>query len=211
MRASKRVSLRSRARSRRSCDERARAVDRREHAAEHAERPRYRLAFILFALSCASTTFAGWLENGSLRAALAYSVPLMAILLAHELGHYVAARIHRVPASLPYFIPMPLPPLGTMGAVILMRNRIASRNALLDVGAAGPLAGLLVALPVLIYGIAQSKVAPRSGRVAARRPLAAVPRALALAEGADPGGPGHPALADRVRRLGRIAGHHAQL
>jgi membrane-associated protease RseP (regulator of RpoE activity) len=84
----------------------------------------------------------------------------MAILLAHELGHYVAARLHHVPATLPYFIPMPIPPLGTMGAVILMPGQIRSRNALLDVGAAGPLAGLCVALPVLVYGIATSPVLP---------------------------------------------------
>jgi membrane-associated protease RseP (regulator of RpoE activity) len=98
--------------------------------------------------------------QGSFIGGLAYSVPLMAILLSHELGHYVAARIHRVPASLPYFVPLPLPPLGTMGAVILMRGRIRSRDALLDIGAAGPLAGMVVALPVLAYGIAQSPVLP---------------------------------------------------
>src|SRR6187455_3306281 len=107
----------------------------------------------LFILTCASTTFAYayWFEQ-PLAQALAYSCPLMAILLAHELGHYVAARLHSVPASLPYFIPVPLPPLGTMGAVILNPERIANRNALLDIGAAGPLAGMCVALPVLGYG-----------------------------------------------------------
>jgi membrane-associated protease RseP (regulator of RpoE activity) len=89
---------------------------------------------------------------------LSYSVPLMSILLAHEFGHFFAARIHRVPASPPFFVPMPIPPLGTMGAVILMRDRIPRRNALLDIGAAGPLAGLAVALPVLAYGIWQSPV-----------------------------------------------------
>jgi membrane-associated protease RseP (regulator of RpoE activity) len=116
----------------------------------------------LFLATCVSTTFVGRLWSGgkSWSSALAYSVPLMAILVAHELGHYVAARIHRVPASLPFFIPFPLPPLGTMGALILMRDRIARRNALLDIGAAGPLAGLCVALPVLIYGIAVSPVQP---------------------------------------------------
>jgi membrane-associated protease RseP (regulator of RpoE activity) len=136
-------------------------------ASSPPDQPRYRRAFVLFALTCVSTTYValpGWprltAADGDLQHALAYSVPLMAILLAHELGHYIAARIHRVPASLPYFIPIPWPPLGTMGAVIFMRDRIASRNALLDIGAAGPLAGLCVALPVLIYGIAQSKVAP---------------------------------------------------
>jgi len=117
------------------------------------------IALALFALTCWSTTWvATETAHGSLHSGLAYSVPLMAILLAHEFGHYIAARIHRVPASLPYFIPMPLTFLGTMGAVILMRDRIANRNALLDIGAAGPLAGMVVALPVLAYGIAQSPV-----------------------------------------------------
>lgn len=143
-----------------------------EHAfmEEPAPRPpatRFRLAFVLFALTCVSTTFVGALSSGGgWRAGLPYSIPLMSILLAHELGHYIAARIHRVPASPPYFVPMPLPPLGTMGAVILMRNRIQGRNALFDIGAAGPLAGLAVAIPVLIYGIAQSPVQPEPHGVA---------------------------------------------
>jgi membrane-associated protease RseP (regulator of RpoE activity) len=89
----------------------------------------------------------------------AFAVPLLAILLTHEFGHYFAARYHRVPASLPYFIPLPfLSPFGTMGAVIGMRGTIRSRSALLDIGAAGPLAGLVVALPVLWWGIAASPV-----------------------------------------------------
>jgi len=79
-----------------------------------------------------------------------------------ELGHFVAARLHRVEASLPYFIPLPfLSPFGTMGAVIAMRGRIRSRNALLDIGASGPLAGLCVAIPVLIVGLLQSPMAQR--------------------------------------------------
>jgi membrane-associated protease RseP (regulator of RpoE activity) len=90
-----------------------------------------------------------------------FAVPLLSILLAHEFGHYFAARYHRVPASLPYFIPLPLlSPLGTMGAVIAMPGRIRSRNALLDIGASGPIAGMVVALPVLFWGIAQSPVTP---------------------------------------------------
>jgi membrane-associated protease RseP (regulator of RpoE activity) len=90
-----------------------------------------------------------------------FAVPLLTILVVHELGHYVAARLHGVPASLPYFIPAPfLSFFGTMGAVISMPRRIRSRNALLDIGAAGPLAGLVVALPVLAVGIATSKVEP---------------------------------------------------
>ena len=87
-----------------------------------------------------------------------FAVPLLSILLAHEFGHYVAARIHRVPASLPFFIPMPMPPFGTMGAVIRMRGRIASRRVLLDVGAAGPIAGMVVAVPVLVWGLLHSDV-----------------------------------------------------
>ncbi len=94
-----------------------------------------------------------------------FAVPLLAILLAHEFGHYIAARIHKVPASLPYFIPVPpmLSPFGTMGAVISMRGRIRSRKALVDIGAAGPLAGMVVALPVLVWGLLHSQVRPASG------------------------------------------------
>lgn len=87
-----------------------------------------------------------------------FAVPLMAILLAHELGHYFAGRIHGVDVSPPYFIPMPLVLFGTMGAIIRMRGPIQTRNALLDVGAAGPIAGMVVALPVLVYGIATSPI-----------------------------------------------------
>jgi membrane-associated protease RseP (regulator of RpoE activity) len=93
-----------------------------------------------------------------------FAVPLMAILVTHEFGHYFAARIHRVQASLPYFIPLPLlSPFGTMGAVISMPERIRSRNALLDIGAAGPLAGMVVAIPVVIIGLWQSPVHELSG------------------------------------------------
>jgi membrane-associated protease RseP (regulator of RpoE activity) len=87
-----------------------------------------------------------------------FALPLMAILLAHELGHYFAARIHHVDTSLPYFIPMPFALIGTFGAVIRMRGPASERNALFDIGAAGPLAGLAVALPVLVYGVITSPV-----------------------------------------------------
>ncbi|HVH43597.1 MAG TPA: site-2 protease family protein, partial [Labilithrix sp.] len=83
---------------------------------------------------------------------------------AHELGHYVAARIHKVDASLPFFIPMPLlSPFGTMGAVIRMRGVIPTRRALFDIGASGPLAGLALALPLYAWGIAHSTVVPSGG------------------------------------------------
>jgi membrane-associated protease RseP (regulator of RpoE activity) len=90
-----------------------------------------------------------------------FAVPLLAILVVHEFGHYIAARIHRVDASLPYFLPLPVLSLfGTMGAVIAMRGRIRSRNALLDIGASGPLAGMAVAIPVLFIGLSLSPVLP---------------------------------------------------
>lgn len=89
-----------------------------------------------------------------------FSLPLMGILLAHEFGHFFAGQIHRVDVSPPYFIPLPLVGLGTLGAVIQIRERIRSRNALLDIGAAGPLAGMVIALPVLVYGLASSPVEP---------------------------------------------------
>lgn len=94
-----------------------------------------------------------------------FAVPLLAILVAHEAGHYVASRIHRVPASLPYFLPLPIvevSPFGTMGAIILMPRRIRSAKALLDIGAAGPLAGMLVAVPIMLLGLSLSPVLPRS-------------------------------------------------
>ncbi|WP_342376717.1 site-2 protease family protein [Myxococcus stipitatus] len=90
--------------------------------------------------------------------ALSFSLSLLAILGSHEMGHYVLARIHRVDTSLPYFIPLPVLGVGTLGAVIRIRDRIPSRDALVDIGAAGPLAGLVVALPILFWGLAHSTV-----------------------------------------------------
>ena len=92
---------------------------------------------------------------------ISFAVSLLAILLTHEFAHFIFARYHRVNASLPFFIPLPLiTPFGTMGAVILMRDRIKSKNALLDIGASGPLAGMVVALPILFYGLSHSEVHP---------------------------------------------------
>lgn len=86
---------------------------------------------------------------------------LLTILVAHELGHYIAARIHKVDASLPFFIPMPLiSPFGTMGAVIRMRGVIPTRRALLDIGASGPLAGLAFAIPLYAWGVSHSTFVP---------------------------------------------------
>lgn len=85
-----------------------------------------------------------------------YSVPLMLILFCHEMGHFLQAMRHRVPASLPYFIPLPLPPLGTMGAVILQGRGAADRKKMFDIAVTGPIAGLIVTLPVLYLGIQSS-------------------------------------------------------
>jgi len=89
-----------------------------------------------------------------------FTVAVVAILGTHELGHYVLARRHRVSASLPYFIPLPLLGFGTLGAVIRVRDRIPTRNALVDIGAAGPLAGFLMCLPFLAWGYAHSRFMP---------------------------------------------------
>ncbi len=85
---------------------------------------------------------------------LKFSLGLMAILGAHELGHYVLTIIYRVPSTPPLFIPFPFySPIGTMGAVIMMQSGTADRKQIFDIGLAGPLAGMVVAIPVLIYGI----------------------------------------------------------
>lgn len=89
-----------------------------------------------------------------------YSVPLLLILGSHEMGHYVACRVHGVRASLPYFLPAPLPFTGTFGAVIRLRQRVPHRHALFDIGVAGPLAGIAVAIPVLVVGLLRSRVIP---------------------------------------------------
>jgi len=85
---------------------------------------------------------------------LTFSLPLMAILGTHEMGHYYYAKKHNLDASLPFFLPMPpmIFPFGTMGAFISIREPIPNRKALLDVGASGPIAGLLVAIPVTLLG-----------------------------------------------------------
>ena len=92
---------------------------------------------------------------------LPFSLSLMSILLAHEMGHYLVGRRYNAPVSLPYFIPMPIVGLfGTMGAVIVQRAPFEDRRSLFDIGVAGPLAGLVVALPLLVFGLATSTVGP---------------------------------------------------
>ncbi len=158
-------------------------------AAAFAREPiRWRLPLVLFLATLASTFYVGagqalrrtpWdifeqrraegVET-ALRAFLwalargwTFALPLLVILLCHEFGHYLMARRHRVRSSLPLFIPAPNL-FGTMGAVISMKGRIKTRDALVDIGAAGPLAGLAVAVPVTAVGLWLSRVEPVAGR-----------------------------------------------
>jgi membrane-associated protease RseP (regulator of RpoE activity) len=99
-----------------------------------------------------------WRHPASLLSGLPFSLTLLAILMAHEMGHYVAAQYHRVDASWPYFMPSPF--LGTFGAFIRVRSPIYSKRVLFDIGAAGPLAGFVFLLPALSVGLAFSKIVP---------------------------------------------------
>jgi membrane-associated protease RseP (regulator of RpoE activity) len=89
---------------------------------------------------------------------LAFAVSMYSILIAHEFGHYFAARLHNTKVTLPYFIPFPFNSLGTMGAYIRLLEPPKNKRVLLDIGLAGPLAGLVIAVPVLIYGISLSTI-----------------------------------------------------
>jgi membrane-associated protease RseP (regulator of RpoE activity) len=91
-----------------------------------------------------------------------FGLSMMGILAAHEFGHYLVGRYHGVHLTLPYFLPLPFPisPIGTMGAFINMKELPRNRKILLDIGVAGPLCGLIVAIPVLIYGLSISKIGP---------------------------------------------------
>jgi membrane-associated protease RseP (regulator of RpoE activity) len=150
-----------------------------------AGRPRYWLHFLLLLLTLLTTTAMGarmadnfrhnrpafdverdlaafaliWTSPGVLFEGLPFSLCLLAILLAHELGHYLACRYYRVDASLPFFLPAPTF-IGTFGAFIRIRTPIFSKQVLFDIGIAGPIAGFVVLLPVLAIGLAYSKVIP---------------------------------------------------
>ncbi len=145
----------------------------------------------LFLATCVSTFsmfyvgFGGGVngsEEDKLWGSAFYSGVVMLILLSHELGHYFMARAHGVDASLPYFIPVPLG-FGTMGAVIRLRGKIPHRNALVDIGAAGPLAGLLIAVPMLFAGVWLSHVEKSPAD-----PSAGLPPSLSLINLASMGG-----------------------
>ena len=92
-----------------------------------------------------------------------YSASIMTILLSHELGHFFMCRKYNVSATLPFFLPMPIGPFGTFGAVIKMRGQMPSKKALFDIGAAGPIAGLVFAIPCIVIGLYCSEVMPTNG------------------------------------------------
>ena len=99
-----------------------------------------------------------WALLKSLLTGWPFALSLLGILLAHELGHYFMSRHHKTPATLPYFIPLPFSPLGTMGAAILMQGTPKNKRVLFDIGVAGPLAGMVIAIPVLFIGLALSSL-----------------------------------------------------
>ncbi|HIK12290.1 MAG TPA: site-2 protease family protein [Oscillatoriaceae cyanobacterium M33_DOE_052] len=120
-------------------------------------------AITLFTTTVAGAQIAGFAPNALsadpklLLTGLPYALALMTILGCHELGHYFAARFYKVPVTLPYFIPFPIV-LGTFGAFIQIRSPMPDRKALFDVSIAGPCVGLLLTLPILIWGLAHSTV-----------------------------------------------------
>ena len=114
-------------------------------------RTRWVLPLVLFVATCFSTFLLGGPP---------YMLALMTILTAHELGHYFQARRYGVPATLPYFLPMPLTPIGTMGAVIAMRPQTANRRALFDLAITGPIAGLIPSVVLSFIGLRLSEVTP---------------------------------------------------
>ena len=144
-------------------------------------RPRRRwLHLVLFLLTIGSTLivgadhFAGFYGDFGTRtmdlsgttlllSGLWYSASILAILGAHEFGHYYACRYYGVDASLPYFLPAPLPLTGTLGAFIRIRQPIPGKRELFDIGIAGPIAGFMVAVPVLLVGMGLSRITALPG------------------------------------------------
>jgi membrane-associated protease RseP (regulator of RpoE activity) len=123
---------------------------------------------ILFLITLASTLFAGALQQGqnpldnpsSIWMGIPFSLSLLTILGAHEFGHYYMSKKHLMDVTLPYFIPAPSA-IGTFGAFIKIKSPIMDRKALIDIGAAGPIAGIIIALPLLFAGLMLSEIKPQ--------------------------------------------------
>jgi membrane-associated protease RseP (regulator of RpoE activity) len=145
--------------------------------AETAERPRVSVNVVLFLLTCLTTLVAGsgaflsfdpFEEPARVLSGAPFAFTLLTILGVHEFGHYFTARHYHASVSLPYFIPAPPPFLfGTLGAIIRMRSPAKDRNSLFDIAAAGPLAGLVIAVPAILIGLDWSTVArvPSGGHI----------------------------------------------
>lgn len=153
------------------------------------------LPIVLFLLTCVSTFVVGacqwdpngvietWSATGSLipvrksilanwDQGLIYMAAVLLILLLHEFGHFFMTLLYKIPASFPFFLPFPANPIGTMGAVIAMQGNAADRKEIFDIGIAGPLAGLVAAVPIAWYGMGQLDLTmPEQGWVAFRLPL----------------------------------------
>ena len=149
-----------------------------ENEAEPSTVSMWTLPIGLFLLTCFTTLWAGAYQTyygpdrgpvnfllsdpGRIWQGIPFAGALLFILTTHELGHYVLSKVHRLPASLPLFIPGPPHFIGTFGAIIRMRGPILDRRALFDIGVAGPLAGFIVAVVVLILGLHLSTVVERT-------------------------------------------------
>ena len=114
---------------------------------------RYTIHIVLFILTVASTLIVG---------GPAYSFAIILILLGHEMGHYFISRRYGIRATLPFFLPFPLPPFGTLGAVIRMESTVSSRKALFDTGVAGPLTSFCLSIPAIMIGLKLSQLIPAS-------------------------------------------------
>jgi membrane-associated protease RseP (regulator of RpoE activity) len=124
---------------------------------------------VLFILTVASTLYVGGAQQSvtgkfsfSVNDGLSYSIPIILILLGHEMGHYFMSRRYGIKATLPFFLPFPLPPFGTLGAVIRMEGTITSRKSLFDTGVAGPFMSLLLSIPAIAIGLRLSEIIPTS-------------------------------------------------
>lgn len=108
---------------------------------------------VLFVLTVVST----WMTGG-----ISYSIAIMLILLGHEMGHFFMSRGHGIKATLPFFLPFPLSPFGTLGAVIRMEGPLTSRKAIFDTGVTGPLMSLILSIPAIAVGLKLSTLIPTS-------------------------------------------------
>ena len=168
----------------------------------YGHRRRIVLPLLLFIATCVSTFWVGaakWSPVGPLAASvvsndyqgvgldfsevrrlvllnwdigLAYMFCVILIIFLHEMGHFVATLVYRVPASFPFFLPLPINPIGTMGAVIAMHGHVADRKQIFDIGLAGPIAGLVAAVPIAWFGVAQLDLTTQPfGGIGFRLPL----------------------------------------